>query len=132
MILTCPSCGTRYRADPASFKAPGRNVRCAKCGHTWFQTAPEPDTSTVSVVTAREADAAAEMPALSAIVTEPDGRISFNELRRRQAEASSTNGGNRLLQGVAFLVLLILLAGAGWGARSYPPRVCGPLSGSGR
>src|SRR5215510_13329603 len=41
MILTCPSCSTRYQADGARFVAPGRNVRCAKCGHVWFQTAPE-------------------------------------------------------------------------------------------
>src|SRR5215510_10047080 len=40
MILTCPSCSTRYQADGARFVAPGRNVRCAKCGHVWFQTAP--------------------------------------------------------------------------------------------
>lgn len=66
-----------------------------------------------------EPEGPAEMPALGAIVTEPDGRISFNELRRRQAEANSTNGGNRLLQGVAFLVLLILLAVAGWAAVHY-------------
>lgn len=37
MILTCPSCGTRYQVDGARFAAPGRNVRCAKCSHVWFQ-----------------------------------------------------------------------------------------------
>ena len=41
MILTCPSCSTRYQADSARFVSPGRNVRCAKCGHVWFQTAPD-------------------------------------------------------------------------------------------
>ena len=40
MILTCPACGTRYQADSARFAAPGRNVRCAKCTHVWFQTPP--------------------------------------------------------------------------------------------
>src|ERR1700687_5839812 len=43
MILTCPSCRTRYQADSAHFVTPGRNVRCAKCGHVWFQAAPTPD-----------------------------------------------------------------------------------------
>jgi predicted Zn finger-like uncharacterized protein len=43
MILTCPSCGTRYQSDSARFVAPGRNVRCAKCAHVWFQSAPEPE-----------------------------------------------------------------------------------------
>jgi predicted Zn finger-like uncharacterized protein len=30
MILTCPSCVTRYSVDGAKFPAAGRQVRCAK------------------------------------------------------------------------------------------------------
>jgi predicted Zn finger-like uncharacterized protein len=37
MILTCPSCDTRYSVDGAKFPAAGRTVRCAKCGHSWHQ-----------------------------------------------------------------------------------------------
>ena len=37
MILTCPSCDTRYSVDAAKFPPAGRNVRCAKCGHSWHQ-----------------------------------------------------------------------------------------------
>jgi len=40
MILTCPSCGTRYSVDGSKFPSQGRTVRCAKCGHSWHQ-APE-------------------------------------------------------------------------------------------
>lgn len=36
MILTCPSCATRYYADDSSIGAAGRSVRCASCTHTWF------------------------------------------------------------------------------------------------
>ncbi|HEY3636800.1 MAG TPA: DUF3426 domain-containing protein [Rhizomicrobium sp.] len=43
MILTCPACQTRYRADAAQFSADGRKVRCAKCSHVWHQSAPEPE-----------------------------------------------------------------------------------------
>jgi predicted Zn finger-like uncharacterized protein len=43
MILTCPECSTRYQTDAALFTPDGRKVRCAKCGHVWFQGAPEPD-----------------------------------------------------------------------------------------
>ena len=40
MILTCPSCTTRYLVDPAKLGADGRLVRCGKCSHTWHQTPP--------------------------------------------------------------------------------------------
>jgi predicted Zn finger-like uncharacterized protein len=57
MILTCPNCATRYEADAAKFLPAGRKVRCAKCGHTWHQ--PAPDTAEGAAV-APEAAAAAE------------------------------------------------------------------------
>lgn len=36
MILQCPECMARYLVPDSSIKAAGRNVRCAKCSHTWF------------------------------------------------------------------------------------------------
>jgi predicted Zn finger-like uncharacterized protein len=42
MILTCPACGTRYQVDEANFPPAGRQVRCAKCGHGWYQPGPAP------------------------------------------------------------------------------------------
>ncbi len=41
MILTCPSCSTRYLIDPASLGVTGRVVRCARCSHSWSETPPE-------------------------------------------------------------------------------------------
>ena len=40
MILTCPSCDTRYSVDPASLIPDGRTVRCANCAHTWTERPP--------------------------------------------------------------------------------------------
>lgn len=40
MIITCPSCSSRYPVDAASFAPSGRKVRCAKCGHSWHQSPP--------------------------------------------------------------------------------------------
>jgi predicted Zn finger-like uncharacterized protein len=45
MILTCPSCATRYSVEEAKFPSAGRQVRCAKCGHVWFQAGPESEPS---------------------------------------------------------------------------------------
>lgn len=46
MILTCPSCSSRYAVDSQALGASGRYVRCSNCQHTWFQEpaadAPKP------------------------------------------------------------------------------------------
>lgn len=40
MILNCPSCSAKFMVSAAAFGSKGRDVRCGKCGHTWFQDAP--------------------------------------------------------------------------------------------
>jgi len=65
MILTCPSCDTRYSVDGSKFPASGRTVRCAKCGHSWHQAGeppPEPEAAPVPV----PAPQPAEIPAPAA------------------------------------------------------------------
>ncbi|HXS07475.1 MAG TPA: DUF3426 domain-containing protein [Rhizomicrobium sp.] len=54
MILTCPSCDTRYQADEAKFPPQGRQVRCAKCGHVWHQAGPTPQPEPEMVIKADE------------------------------------------------------------------------------
>ncbi len=40
MILTCPSCNTRYNVNPDALTPSGRVVRCAKCGQQWIEQPP--------------------------------------------------------------------------------------------
>ncbi|OFX02970.1 MAG: hypothetical protein A3E78_09030 [Alphaproteobacteria bacterium RIFCSPHIGHO2_12_FULL_63_12] len=42
MIITCPSCATRYDVDDRRFSPEGRSVRCAECEESWFVPAPQP------------------------------------------------------------------------------------------
>jgi len=37
MILTCPSCQSRYLVPANAVPAQGREVRCKKCSHEWWQ-----------------------------------------------------------------------------------------------
>jgi predicted Zn finger-like uncharacterized protein len=83
MILTCPSCDTRYSVDGSKFPAAGRTVRCAKCGHSWHQPgeAAEPEPALgqpaavpepVSEAPAHESFAPIRDSARISIVAEPE------------------------------------------------------------
>lgn len=41
MILTCPSCRTKYVVPDSAIGLEGRTVRCAQCRFSWFQDGPE-------------------------------------------------------------------------------------------
>jgi len=50
MIVTCPSCSTRYLVDPAALGDSGRTVRCARCGTTWFERPPDDAPQRIDVI----------------------------------------------------------------------------------
>lgn len=39
MILTCPSCGSRFQIPDGALGTTGRKVKCSACKHVWFQAA---------------------------------------------------------------------------------------------
>lgn len=72
MIVTCPSCATRYLVDPAALGEAGRTVRCARCAHTWMQ--PPPDDMPRRVDVADAPAEAAPIPPGSIPPAAPEGR----------------------------------------------------------
>ena len=56
MILTCPSCDTRYSVNGSKFPGAGRTVRCAKCGHSWHQAGETPEPEIAPEIAPREPD----------------------------------------------------------------------------
>lgn len=43
MILTCPSCGTKFRIPDDALGDTGRKLRCAACKHVWFEASAKPE-----------------------------------------------------------------------------------------
>tara|TARA_X000000368_G_C22954470_1_gene678127 strand:- start:726 stop:1160 length:435 start_codon:yes stop_codon:yes gene_type:complete len=37
MLISCTSCQSKYLVNSADLKPNGRNVKCARCGNTWYQ-----------------------------------------------------------------------------------------------
>ena len=127
MILTCPSCRTRYQADSAHFHSPGRNVRCAKCGETWFQAAPDAEAQTepepvitppafdeVTVATDLSEPAPAESSALNFGAGEQAPEAPL--LRPQRAERGL---GARLANAAGWVVFFVLIGGIGWSTVQY-------------
>ena len=105
MILTCPSCETRYRVDAAALAEPGgRELRCAKCGHQWryvpgpaaVERAPEPAPP--------EPPLERPAPALPLVASEPPQALAAPRPIPQPAAARGSRTG------IGCLVLIVALA----------------------
>jgi len=121
MILTCPSCGTRYSVDGSKFPSQGRTVRCAKCGHSWHQAPeaePEPEAIVHETPPAAPPPEAVPGPA-SGPAPDPDPEPVAASPTRAYAPAASaeqprTPLGPKLavVAGWIGLIVVVLLIGA--------------------
>lgn len=42
MLISCPNCATNFSVPDKALAPSGRTLKCAKCGHKWFQAAIPP------------------------------------------------------------------------------------------
>lgn len=42
MLISCPNCATNFSVPDKALLPSGRTLKCAKCGHKWFQAASAP------------------------------------------------------------------------------------------
>jgi predicted Zn finger-like uncharacterized protein len=132
MILTCPSCRTRYQADSARFVAPGRNVRCAKCGQVWFQSPAEqePQSELEQVLAPPAAPdavalAAAESAAEAAAPTDAVQSVEYRSSRSSSGTAAKPKPKSRRLRMPAlsyvagWAALIGIVAAIGWAGVQY-------------
>jgi predicted Zn finger-like uncharacterized protein len=90
MILSCPACSTRYLLEPAALGPRGRQVRCAKCGHSWQQTPPS------------------DMPREVDLSMPPPGTLAL-------PENAGPRPGSRRGLGLPLLILVLLALGLSGG-----------------
>ena len=124
MILTCPSCAVRYLVDARALGAKGRMVRCARCGHTWRETAPE---------AALPADDS-PLPPPPPPPLEPPPRERVPELTAEQRRQLPALPPRQPRWGAAIawsLTAIALLAGLGYAAIVERDRVVGVLPAAG-
>ena len=110
MILTCPSCATRYSIDPTTIGPEGRAVKCAKCGHKWREFPPE------DMPKKTAAEAAPEKPEAEAPAAAPDQGMSIEQMTTAQSSVAVSGNSGRKRRWIAWLLLLLVLVALVCGA----------------
>lgn len=115
MILTCPSCGARFRVDPAKLGPQGRRVRCSACGHRWLVRAEGAATEPAAPVPPAGGGVAVAPPSLSLVATGGEGAGAGDApppLAGAPALGQPPSGRGMAIAGWLVVVLILLgLAG---------------------
>jgi predicted Zn finger-like uncharacterized protein len=116
MILTCPACATRYRVAEREFQgAVGRTVRCANCGHIWYETLPSQRKSDSAETPRKEAAGLASAPGDSSEEIAPTvfPRIQSSPRRHELAPRPLRRRLTAAFWSIGIAVLLLVAAAAG-------------------
>lgn len=104
MILSCPSCNTRYNLEATALKG-GRAVRCTKCGDTWHPDPPDDLPMVVDVEVEADVGAGAEDAPDAPEAPPPETVEVPNVVRRRPAPKQKSSAGS-----VGWIALAAVLA----------------------
>lgn len=108
IVLSCPSCSTRYRADPQAIGANGRRVRCASCGYVW--TAEVDDPNELPTLEPAPVDAAAEMDATPEIEEPKPVHTAYRERQAKKRQKMSAAMAGTAWGGLATACALLFAA----------------------
>jgi predicted Zn finger-like uncharacterized protein len=117
MIVTCPACAVRYRvADQEFADVGGRTVRCANCGHSWYETRfsqqerADPEPAREAMVAATAGGATPELPAAPRPIERMDAPPRLQSAMPRATPASLPKAGGG--QGAARVVIVLFALAA--------------------
>lgn len=90
MLITCPSCETRYDLPAARFAADGTMIKCAACGHSWLEAraveiATHPVRQVPAMIDHDESDSEIRRLVEASREAQESFAVHQRERRRRQA-----------------------------------------------
>jgi predicted Zn finger-like uncharacterized protein len=111
MILSCPNCSARFLINAAALAPAGREVRCGRCRHQWFATAPEPEPLELEEAEPQEPSAP---PSLPPPLMEPAAPVEARPIPRGSnlpVVAKQKRRGVGAIAGWVLLALVVIAIG---------------------
>jgi len=110
MVITCESCGARFRLDSEKLDRPRTKVRCSKCKHIFVVDQPDED-GLIHIEISDE-----ESAFIPGTIPEEIGQARGDEKRKGGSLKKKI-----LLAGVAAVLILAVVALVFWSGGSIPP-----------